>query len=105
MPSEGANQMRDFMANQNEGCLRQPIRHDSEGTDTVAAAVIMASMATVSMVSALCGHHGHSGCHHAKDQIGVFKVGPLETNCYIYVSGNECMIIDPVHRVRELLCS
>ena len=42
-----------------------------------------------------CGHHGHGGCHHAKDQIGIFKVGPLETNCYIYVSGNECMIIDP----------
>ena len=40
-----------------------------------------------------CSHHGHGGCHHAKDQIGVFKVGPLETNCYIYVSGNECMII------------
>ena len=20
-----------------------------------------------------CGHHGHGGCHHAKDQIGVFK--------------------------------
>ncbi len=42
---------------------------------------------------AVAGHHGHSGCHHTKDQIGVFKVGPLETNCYIYVSGNRCMII------------
>lgn len=42
-----------------------------------------------------CGHHGHGGCNHAKDQIGIFKVSPLATNCYIYVSGDECMIVDP----------
>lgn len=46
-------------------------------------------------------HHGHEegccgkGCGHHHDQIGIFRVGPLETNCYIYVSGNECMVVDP----------
>ena len=64
------------MANQNEGCSCGHNHEEEHGH------------------GGCCGHHGHGGCHHAKDQIGVFKVGPLETNCYIYVSGNECMIID-----------
>ena len=50
-----------------------------------------------------CEHHHQGcgegccgkGCGHHHDQIGIFRVGPLETNCYIYVSGNECMVIDP----------
>lgn len=30
-----------------------------------------------------------------QDQIALFKVTPLETNCYAYISGNECMVVDP----------
>lgn len=57
-----------------------------------------------------CEHHHQGcgegccgkGCGHHHDQIGIFRVGPLETNCYIYVSGNECMVIDQVLRVLRL---
>ncbi len=52
-----------------------------------------------------CGGHGEEegcdggcggcggGCHH--DQVGIFVVTPLETNCYVYISGDECMVVDP----------
>lgn len=43
-----------------------------------------------------CG--GHGGCHHGgedRDQIAMFVVGPLETNCYAYLSGKECLVVDP----------
>lgn len=29
------------------------------------------------------------------DRIGMFIVGPLETNCYLYISGTECIVVDP----------
>ncbi len=43
-------------------------------------------------------HHGGGccgGCGHHHDRVGVFRVGPLETNCYVYISGDDCMVIDP----------
>ena len=30
-----------------------------------------------------------------QDQIRCFVVGPIETNCYAYVSGGECLVVDP----------
>ena len=40
-----------------------------------------------------CG--GHGGCCHGHgDQIAMFVVGPIETNCYAYVSQDECMVVD-----------
>ncbi len=41
------------------------------------------------------GHGGCCGSHGPRDQIGVFVVGPLETNCYLYISQGECMVVDP----------
>lgn len=31
----------------------------------------------------------------AKDEIRQFTLGPLDTNCYAYISNGECMVIDP----------
>lgn len=44
-----------------------------------------------------CGHHGGGCCGHhgGGDQIRQFIVGPIETNCYAYVSGGECLVVDP----------
>lgn len=39
-----------------------------------------------------CGGCG-GGCHH--DQVGIFVVTPLQTNCYVYISDGECMVVDP----------
>ena len=50
------------------------------------------------------GHgHGHGeggccgggGCHGGGDQVGIFVVGPIETNCYVYISEGECLVVDP----------
>lgn len=48
-----------------------------------------------------CGSHGHGGgccgggCHDdGRDQIAMFVVGPIETNCYAYISQGECMVVD-----------
>ena len=30
-----------------------------------------------------------------KDELRCFVVGPIQTNCYAYVSGGECMVVDP----------
>lgn len=30
-----------------------------------------------------------------KDQIRCYVVGPIQTNCYAYVSAGECMVVDP----------
>ena len=30
----------------------------------------------------------------AKDEIRLFVVGPIQTNCYAYVSGGECLVVD-----------
>ncbi|MBS5328354.1 MAG: MBL fold metallo-hydrolase, partial [Atopobium sp.] len=82
------------MANQNEGCSCGGHHHDEEHGHGGCCGHHGEHGHGEHGHGGCCGHHGHGGCHHAKDQIGVFKVGPLETNCYIYVSGNECMIID-----------
>ena len=52
-----------------------------------------------------CGGHGHGhgeggccgggGCHGGGDQVGIFVVGPIETNCYVYISEGECLVVDP----------
>ena len=45
-----------------------------------------------------CGGHDHDGgCCGAddRDQIAMFVVGPIETNCYAYVSQGECLVVDP----------
>lgn len=48
-----------------------------------------------------CGGHGSCGCahHHSpsdgEDQVRMFVVGPLQTNCYAYISQGECLIVDP----------
>lgn len=48
-----------------------------------------------------CGGHGDGcccggGCHDdGRDQIAMFVVGPIETNCYAYISQGECMVVDP----------
>lgn len=48
-----------------------------------------------------CGHHGGGccggGCGHnaSDDQIRMFIVGPIETDCYAYVSEGECLVVDP----------
>lgn len=31
----------------------------------------------------------------AKDEIRLFIVGPIETNCFAYISGGDCMVVDP----------
>lgn len=31
----------------------------------------------------------------SKDELRCFAVGPLQTNCYAYVSEGECMVVDP----------
>lgn len=49
------------------------------------------------------GHHregdgccgGCDGGRGGRDQIAMFVVGPLETDCYAYLSGGECMVVDP----------
>ena len=49
------------------------------------------------------GGHDHDGgccgggCCGAddRDQIAMFVVGPIETNCYAYVSQGECLVVDP----------
>lgn len=41
-----------------------------------------------------CGRHGCGGTGE-RDRIVLFVVGPLETNCYAYVSRGECLIVDP----------
>ena len=49
------------------------------------------------------GHHregdgccrGCEGGRGGRDQIAMFVVGPLETDCYAYLSGGECMVVDP----------
>ncbi|MGN0075900.1 MAG: MBL fold metallo-hydrolase [Parafannyhessea sp.] len=48
-----------------------------------------------------CGGHGHGGgccgggCQDdGRDQIAMFVVGPIETNCYAYISQGECMVVD-----------
>ncbi|MBP3885086.1 MAG: MBL fold metallo-hydrolase, partial [Olsenella sp.] len=33
--------------------------------------------------------------HANGDQIAMFVVGPIETNCYAYISEDECMVVDP----------
>lgn len=40
-----------------------------------------------------CGGHEGCGCEH--DQVAMFIVGPIETNCYVYISEGECMVVDP----------
>ena len=30
-----------------------------------------------------------------QDEIRLFVVGPIQTNCYAYVSGGECLVVDP----------
>lgn len=30
-----------------------------------------------------------------KDEIRCFVVGPIQTNCYAYISGGTCMVVDP----------
>ena len=82
------------MANQNEGCSCGGHHHDEEHGHGGCCGHHGEHGHGEHGHGGCCGHHGHGGCNHAKDQIGVFKVGPLETNCYIYVSDNECMIID-----------
>lgn len=49
-----------------------------------------------------CGGHDDGcccggGCCGAddRDQIAMFVVGPIETNCYAYVSQGECLVVDP----------
>lgn len=48
-----------------------------------------------------CDHHegeAHDGCHgqgDGRDQVAMFVVGPIETNCYVYISEDECMVVDP----------
>ena len=47
-----------------------------------------------------CDHHegeAHDGCHgqgDGRDQVAMFVVGPIETNCYVYISEDECMVVD-----------
>lgn len=41
-----------------------------------------------------CGCGGQCDCA-GRDQIAQFIVGPLETNCYLYISDGEGMIVDP----------
>ena len=56
-----------------------------------------------------CGGHGHGeggccgggGCH-GGDQVGIFVVGPIETNCYVYISEGECLIVDPGNSGRQI---
>ena len=31
-----------------------------------------------------------------EDRIVRFVVGPVQSNCYLYISDGECMIVDPV---------
>ena len=49
-----------------------------------------------------CGGHHDGGCCGGgccgaddRDQIAMFVVGPIETNCYAYVSQGECLVVDP----------
>ena len=30
-----------------------------------------------------------------KDELRCYVVGPIQTNCYVYVSAGECMVVDP----------
>ena len=30
-----------------------------------------------------------------KDEIRCFVVGPIQTNCYAYISEGACMVVDP----------
>ena len=30
-----------------------------------------------------------------QDEIRLFVVGPIQTNCYAYISGGECLVVDP----------
>ena len=30
-----------------------------------------------------------------KDEIRLFIVGPIETNCFAYISGGDCLVVDP----------
>ena len=41
-----------------------------------------------------------------EDSIQLFLVGPIQTNCYAYISGDSCMVVDPGgegHMVAEAL--
>jgi len=45
-----------------------------------------------------CGDGGGcccGGCHEGSDELSLYVVGPIETNCYIYASQGECMVVDP----------
>ena len=52
-----------------------------------------------------CGDGCGSGCcggcgapslpDDGRDKIAMFVVGPIETNCYAYVSDGECLVVDP----------
>lgn len=42
------------------------------------------------------GGGGCCGCSHDDaDELSRFIVGPIETNCYVYASKGECMVVDP----------
>ena len=44
--------------------------------------------------SCCCGHH-HPAPSDGEDQVRMFVVGQLQTNCYAYISQGECLIVDP----------
>ncbi len=93
-------------ANQNEGRLRRHHHDEDHGQWHAAASGHMSTgHGEYGHFGGCCGHHGHGGCHHAKHSDYIFA-GPLETNCYIYVSGNECMMdIDPGASGAEIAAS
>ena len=37
----------------------------------------------------------HQSSEQPQDEIRLFVVGPIQTNCYAYVSGGECLVVDP----------
>ncbi|MGI6231086.1 MAG: MBL fold metallo-hydrolase [Tractidigestivibacter sp.] len=41
------------------------------------------------------GQGAHSGKPGREDQIRQYVVGPIQTNCYAYVSQGQCMVVDP----------
>lgn len=44
--------------------------------------------------SCCCGHHHHTPSD-GEDQVRMFVVGQLQTNCYAYISQGECLVVDP----------
>ena len=54
----------------------------------------------VTRAATVDAHHegeAHDGCHgqgDERDQVAMFVVGPIETNCYVYISEDECMVVD-----------